>query len=568
MGNNTIDNLLDSTEDSGFGSFDFLSGLHKSVEEEKRRAEEAAREESAEKETENAFADNNSAVTADAADTDMVYTAQQIAKEMGMVKQTVHNYTEQYPGFIRPDTDEKGQKYYSAVDVKVIKRISELKKQRLDQDSIRGKLMAEFGDRSDENPQSAFPATLTPPAAVDKDEFAALVSSKVEEQIRTIFEIGMKGISTRLDSVSNTMDEMGKLIKQQNDNAVKGEKLTRNLEGAVSRNTDAVSDLQKNMTGKLDRSMSRNEVAFNRMQDSLDRNNSLIETELKGKLNENMDGITSLQKDVERIRSNNVSKKVEEVGKSIQDTLSKEKAERERQTKELLKIIEEAMTPPEYHPEESREYKNLDDKYKAVNEKLEQARRAVKNMNDRVEELEEAVGRKDKQLSTQLVQITALNGQIQQYKKKSQELEQIIHSYSEMEKMREEESQEDEYIVEDPDAEYPKEMAEAMPENTEMLSEDTSESYGQAMDEAVNCTAETAGESDTDNSGENESTYEEFMADVAEAIISDPGIPEPEPAVEKPASQTLQTEMLNNGIRQPVNKSPKKKNFFQRMFSF
>ncbi len=352
---------------------------------------------------------------------DVVYTAMRIANELGITKPTVLNYTKRYPDYIKPSYDEKGQGFYSVEDLEVMRTISDYKKQRMDAATIQTMLEKKYGKEKQVPAEAARPV-------IGEEELATIISAKVEEQIRSFFEIGMKGITTRLDSVSNSMSEISNLLTNNMTTVSNQENLTRSLKGAVESTADAVSDLQKSMVSKIDRSVNRFETSISKLQTSTDQNNDIIVNDIKNRLTQNMDSITSIQKDVEKLRSSNINRRMDDLGKSVQETLDNDRKAREVQNKELISLIEEALTPPEYHPEDTAEYKELSRSLEKNKEALQKARSAVENMGKSLSEQDEKMQEKDRLISAQVAQIAALNSQVQRLKNEQQALQKTIQA--------------------------------------------------------------------------------------------------------------------------------------------
>ncbi len=418
----TMDNFLESTKDSDDSIFEELSG-YTDIDEETENTAEKEPEPSDDKEEQNS-----------PPETDMVYSSQQVADIIKTTRQTVLNYTTQFSEFIRPSYDPKKQRYYSSTDLEVIRFISTLNKKRDGLEKIKEKLYLKFPELvSEQDQKSTLPAALDSGELMKKsEELADTISSKIEERIRNFFEIGMKGLYTRLDSVTDSFDGINDALQSQAEATARNESLARGIETAVSQSVDAINDLNRSVTSKVDRSISRNETSINKMQESLDRTNDLLTKDIKDKINKNIDGISGIQKDMERIKSNNISKKVDDLGRSLQESMSAEKKEREKQNLELFQMIEKAMTPPEYHPENSKEYKALNDKYNSINETFERSKSALMNMQAKIDEQEATIAKQEKRLSAQNTQMAACFSQIEKYKSRLKACEEENASFREL----------------------------------------------------------------------------------------------------------------------------------------
>ena len=390
-----------------------------------------------------------------APETEVVYTLQKIIEELNRSEQTVRKYTEQFPDFIKPSSDKNGQIFFSEHDLRVMRTISNLKRQKKDIDSIRDTIKTENAIQKTETNQGS----ITQGSNAGQEELAATISLRIKEQLSSYFENELlktkeqlcsyfenetKDIFIRLDNISNAMSEISDLQNRSMLSVSNQENLMLNIKKEVEKNKDAVTDLQRNIASKIDRSANKFETSINKLQTTAEQSNDTIVNDIKNRLSQNLDSINAMQKDIEKLRSSNINRKVDDLEKTIQESLDKEK-------QQLISLIEEAMTPPEYHPEDTAEYKELNENFEKNKEALQKARSAVDNMGRHIEEQDEKMQEKDRQISTQVAQIATLTTHLHRIKSEYERLKESMKPV--------------EYIPANPERNFSKELAEeAFPE--------------------------------------------------------------------------------------------------------
>ncbi len=514
----TMDNFLESIQDNDENIFEEISGYTDTEEE----AEDTAGTEPEEK--------SHDEEPNDSPEVDMVYTTQQVASMVNIAKQTVLNYVAQFPEFIRPSCDSKKQRYFSSTDIEVIRCIAALNTKKEGQNAIKEKLCLKFPELAPEKDQNAALSVNPGSNELMKKEFAAKI-----EEFRNFFNDEMKNISTRLDSFSDSLNGINDALQNQAEATAKNESLVRGIETVVSHSVDAINDMNRNVTSKMDRSISRNETSINKMQESLDRTNDLLTKEIKEKINKNIDGISGIQKDMERIKSNNIGKKVDDLGKTFQETMDAEKKEREKQSKEraeqnkeLFRMIEKSMTPPEYHPENSKEYKTLNDKYNSINETLERTKTALMNMQAKIDEQEDTIAEQEKRINAQKTQISAYYRQLDSCKSRLKACEEENATYRQL-IMKTEESKKNGNIANTDNTDNKREEAPGMPEHSE-----TAEKISENAEEPITETKE-----------------DENPAPASPVTVSYKESPEKQETKEKPAPDDLKGQVLLNNTGKP-----------------